>query len=156
MVTESGAKRGGIEKRKSPVGSGCWPSNDRRKEDRDEGHGWDLVFRGINSAGHRVGTSEMAKRGRAGDVDSIFMTFPLENQTFRESQATTSPHFRRGSRNLNNNDTIRNYQESHFPSTRESSTSAREWKRMCVCVCVCNLFYLSSEFSTMLLDLLYS
>ena len=65
------------------------PRTIEEREDRDEGHGWDLVFQGINSAGHRVGTSEMAKRGRAGDVDSIFMTFPLESQTFRESRATS-------------------------------------------------------------------
>lgn len=48
------------------------------------------IFRGINPSGHEE-TSEMAKRGpvpgrtRRGRANSIFVTFPLRNRTWQES-----------------------------------------------------------------------
>lgn len=69
----------------------------------------------------------MAKRGRAGVVDSIFMTFPRENQTFRESRTRLF---------LEGAGETKLEQQRHDPQLSQKrialslvDTSGREWKR---------------------------
>lgn len=68
----------------------------------------------------------MAKHGRAEDVDSIFMTFPRENQTFRESRTRL---FLEGAGETK-------LKQRHDPQLSQRrvalslvDTSGREWKR---------------------------
>lgn len=71
--------------------------------------------------------SEVAKRGRTGVVDSIFMTFPCENQTFRESRTRLF---------LEGAGETKLEQQRHDPQLCQRrialslvDTSGREWKR---------------------------